>query len=80
MSAKDDPAFAGKLESLRRSIVEREKNAVRAFIELDPVKTARVAAKLMAHEPELQVPQPQPASEPDQVVRPAPIPSAAPSR
>lgn len=59
---------------------EREKNAVRAFIELDPVKTARVAAKLMAHEPELQVPQPGPAPEPDQVVRPTPIPSAAPSR
>jgi hypothetical protein len=52
---------------------EREKNAVRAFIELDPLKTAQVAAKLMAHEPEpLQVPQP------DQVVRPNP--SAAPSR
>lgn len=57
---------------------EREKNAVRAFIELDPVKTARVAAKLMAHEPE---PPPPPRPEflpPDQVVRPTP--SAAPSR
>jgi hypothetical protein len=59
---------------------EREKNAVRAFIELDPVKTARVAAKLMAHEPELQAPQPAPEPTPDQVVRPTPTPSAAPSR
>jgi hypothetical protein len=56
---------------------EREKNAVRAFIELDPVKTARVAAKLMAHEPEPQPQQPE-LIPPDQVVRP--IPSAAPSR
>lgn len=55
---------------------EREKNAVRAFVELDPVKTARVAAKLMAHETEPRAPAPVP--EPDQVVRPNP--SAAPSR
>jgi hypothetical protein len=56
---------------------EREKNAVRAFIELDPKKTAKLAARLLIREPP-----PQPAYElpPDEVLRPAPPPSAAPSR